>query len=162
MTEGDRFACVDAAALTESERGSVVKLAIEALALGLEAGPFVAGSDEVRQALQLEYAMLEDEAFGCIFLTTRHRVIAKEVLFNGSIDRLKVYPRVVVRRALALNAAAVVCWHNHPSGNAQPSSGDVELTRILKDILEVVDMRLLDHVIVSRTGAVSMAEKGLV
>jgi DNA repair protein RadC len=102
------------------------------------------------------------ERFGVLFLDNRHRVIASEVLFEGSIDSAAVHPRVVVQRAMALNAAAVVLGHNHPSGVAEPSSADRHLTAQLKQALALVDVRLLDHFVVGDGPAVSMAERGWV
>lgn len=102
------------------------------------------------------------ERFGVLFLDNRHRVIAQEVLFEGSIDSAAVHPRVVVQRAMALNAAAVVLGHNHPSGVAEPSAADRQLTVALKQALALVDVRLLDHFVVGDGPAVSMAERGWV
>ena len=102
------------------------------------------------------------ERFGVLFLDNRHRVIANEVLFEGSIDSAAVHPRVVVQRAMALNAAAVVLGHNHPSGVAEPSAADRHLTAQLKQALALVDVRLLDHFVVGDGPAVSMAERGWV
>lgn len=102
------------------------------------------------------------ERFGVLFLDNRHRMIAQEVLFEGSIDAAVVHPRVVVQRAMALNAAAVLLGHNHPSGVAEPSAADRQLTMALKQALALVDVRLLDHFVVGDGPAVSMAERGWV
>ncbi|MCY1425563.1 hypothetical protein D9M71_413530 [compost metagenome] len=98
--------------------------------------------------------------FACLFLDTRHRVLAFEVLFHGSIDGASVYPRQVVKRALAHNAAALILTHNHPSGVAEPSQADRLLTQRLKDALALVDVRVLDHFIVGDGEPLSMAERG--
>lgn len=100
------------------------------------------------------------EVFGCLFLDTKHRVLAFEALFQGSIDSTSVYPRQVVRRALAHNAAAVIFCHNHPSGVAEPSQADRILTHHLKEALELIDVRVLDHFIVGEGEPLSMAEYG--
>ncbi|MGE8500016.1 MAG: RadC family protein [Pseudomonas sp.] len=100
------------------------------------------------------------EVFGCLFLDSKHRVLTFEALFHGSIDSASVYPRQVVKRALAHNAAALILTHNHPSGVAEPSQADRLLTRRLKDALELVDVRVLDHFIVGDGEPVSMAEIG--
>ncbi|MGE8360605.1 RadC family protein [Pseudomonas sp.] len=100
------------------------------------------------------------EVFGCLFLDAKHRVLTFEALFHGSIDSASVYPRQVVKRALAHNAAALILTHNHPSGVAEPSQEDRMLTRRLKDALELVDVRVLDHFIVGDGEPVSMAEIG--
>lgn len=100
------------------------------------------------------------EVFGCLFLDAKHRVLAYEALFRGSIDSASVYPRQVVKRALAHNAAALILAHNHPSGVAEPSQADKVLTQRLKTALELVEVRVLDHFIVGEGEPLSMAEHG--
>lgn len=102
------------------------------------------------------------ERFGVLFLDNRHRVIAQEVLFEGSIDSATVHPRIVVQRAMQLNAAAVVLGHNHPSGIAEPSNADRAVTACIKQALALVDVRLLDHFVVGDGPAISMAARGWV
>ncbi|MBK6511260.1 MAG: DNA repair protein RadC [Haliea sp.] len=116
---------------------------------------------EVKQFCQLHISKELDEHFCCLFLDSQHRLIAFERLFRGTIDGAAVYPRVVVRRALELNAAATIFTHNHPSGLPEPSSADKKITNRLKDALALVDVRVLDHVIVGTDGTHSMAEAGL-
>ena len=101
------------------------------------------------------------EIFTCLFLDTRHRVIASEDLFQGSIDGACVYPRVVAERALRLSAAAVIVAHNHPSGVSEPSLADQAITRRLKDALLLLEIRLLDHFVVGDGPPVSMASRGM-
>lgn len=101
------------------------------------------------------------EIFTCLFLDTRHRVIAAEDLFQGSIDGACVYPRVVAERALRLSAAAVIVAHNHPSGVSEPSLADQAITRRLKDALLLLEIRLLDHFVVGDGPPVSMASRGM-
>lgn len=101
------------------------------------------------------------EHFEAAFLDTRHRLIAVERLFSGTVDQAEVHPRIVVQRALALNASAVLLAHNHPSGHAEPSAADRTLTARLKVALGLVDVRLLDHFVVTTGEAVSMASRGL-
>lgn len=101
------------------------------------------------------------EVFTCLFLDTRHRVIAFEDLFQGSIDGACVYPRVVAERALRLNAAAVIVAHNHPSGVCEPSLADQAITRRLKDALLLLEIRLLDHFVIGDGPPVSMASRGM-
>lgn len=101
------------------------------------------------------------EIFTCLFLDTRHRVIAAEDLFHGSIDGACVYPRVVAERALRLSAAAVIVAHNHPSGVSEPSLADQAITRRLKDALLLLEIRLLDHFVVGDGVPVSMASRGM-
>lgn len=116
---------------------------------------------DVTDYLRLRFGALEHEVFVMVHLDNRHRVIAVDELFRGTIDGCSVMPREVVKAALAKNTAAVVLAHNHPSGLAQPSEADKALTRKLKDTLTVVEIRCLDHVIVSPTETFSFAEAGL-
>ena len=102
------------------------------------------------------------EVFASLFLDTRHRAIAFEELFQGTIDGAEVHPREVVRRALVHNAAAVIVGHNHPSGNAEPSAADRAVTARLKQALALVDIRLLDHFIIGDGVPVSLAARGWV
>jgi DNA repair protein RadC len=117
-------------------------------------------------AMTMEYlqTVLRDrkrEIFICLFLDTRHRVITSEDLFQGSIDGACVYPRVVAERALRLSAAAVIVAHNHPSGVSEPSLADQAITRRLKDALQLLEIRLLDHFVVGDGPPVSMASRGM-
>lgn len=101
------------------------------------------------------------EVFACLFLDTRHRVIAFEELFHGTIDGATVYPRVVAEKALRHGAAALIAAHNHPSGISEPSLADQAITRRLKDALSLLDIRLLDHFVIGDGRPVSMAARGL-
>jgi len=100
------------------------------------------------------------EVFGCLFLDSKHRVLAFESLFRGSIDCTSVYPRQVVKRALAHNAAALILCHNHPSGSTDPSQADRKLTKRLQEALDLIDVRVLDHFIIGDGDPLSMAEYG--
>ena len=102
------------------------------------------------------------EVFCCLFVDNRHRVLAFDELFRGTIDNTAVYPREVVKQALARNAAAVILAHNHPSGVAEPSDADRLITRRIRDALDLVDIRLLDHFVVGDGTCVSLASRGLV
>lgn len=104
---------------------------------------------------------LQREVFACVFLDTRHRVMACEVIFYGTIDSATVHPREVVKRVLELNAAAVIFAHNHPSGIAEPSQADQALTRRLRDALMLIDVRVLDHIVAADGETVSFADRGL-
>jgi DNA repair protein RadC len=103
-----------------------------------------------------------NEVFACIFLDTRHRVIAFEELFHGTIDGATVYPRVVAEKALHHHAAAVIFAHNHPSGVSEPSLADQAITRRLKEALSLLDIRLLDHFVIGEGPPVSMAARGMI
>jgi len=100
------------------------------------------------------------EVFSCLFLDNRHRVLAFDELFRGTIDNTTVYPREVVKQALHRNAAAVILAHNHPSGVAEPSEADRMITRRIGDALNLVDVRLLDHFIIGDGACVSLAARG--
>jgi len=102
-----------------------------------------------------------NEVFACLFLDTRHRVIAFEELFHGTIDGATVYPRVVAEKALRHGAAALIVAHNHPSGISEPSLADQTITRRLRDALALLDIRLLDHFVVGDGAPVSMAARGM-
>ena len=115
----------------------------------------------VRDYLQLLLGRRQQEIFLVLFLDTQHRVLASEELFHGTLNQTSVYPREVVKRSLAHNAAAVILAHNHPSGVAEPSSSDQMLTDALKEALSLVDVRVLDHFIVAGGQILSFAEKGL-
>jgi DNA repair protein RadC len=101
------------------------------------------------------------EVFCCLYLDNRHRVLGFDELFRGTIDGTGVYPREVVKEALARNAAAVILAHNHPSGVAEPSASDERITRRLRSALELVDIRLLDHLVVGDGVSTSMASRGM-
>lgn len=127
----------------------------------LDTSPVLSCTSSVRRYLRGRLARLPREVFGCLFLDSRHRLIAYEALFMGTVDRASVHPREILRRALELNAAALILAHNHPSGVAEPSSSDVVLTRDVADLLARVDVRVLDHLVVGRGSEVSFAERGL-
>lgn len=113
-----------------------------------------------QEYLKLHLAHREHEVFAVLWLDNRHRVIAFEELFRGTIDGASVHPREVVKSALLNNAAACILCHNHPSGVAEPSAADKDITQRIKDALALVDVRILDHVIVAER-AYSFAEHGL-
>jgi len=121
----------------------------------------ISSPEEMRNYLRLKISQKEYEVFCCIFLDQRHKVIDIEEMFRGTIDGASVYPREVVKAALKNNAAAVIFAHNHPSGEAEPSSADKQITTRLKDALALVDIRVLDHFIIGND-VVSFAERGLI
>jgi DNA repair protein RadC len=112
--------------------------------------------------LLLKLSHLEHEIFCAIFLDNRHRILAYDELFRGTIDGAAVHPREIVKRAIELNAAAVIFAHNHPSGFPEPSQSDIRLTARLIDAMKLVDIRVLDHFIVGGSETVSFAERGLI
>ncbi len=143
-----------------SQLQAVLEMGRRHLAEGLKRDSALESPQQVRDYLKARLRHEPHEVFGCLFLDTRHRVLAFEALFHGTIDGASVYPRQVVKRALAHNAAAVILTHNHPSGIAEPSQADRLLTTRLKDALALVDVRVLDHFIVGDGEPLSMAEYG--
>ena len=141
---------------------AVVEMARRYLAEKLRRDSVLENPLVVRDYLKSMLRHEPHEVFGCLFLDTKHRVLAFEALFQGSIDSTSVYPRQVVKRALAHNAAAVILCHNHPSGIAEPSHADRVVTRRLKEALDLVDVRVLDHFIIGEGDPLSMAEYGWV
>lgn len=125
-------------------------------------GPLLNDFDEAGRYFRLRLVREEREHFEVAFLDTRHRLIACERLFSGTINGAEVHPRIVVQRALALNAAAVMLAHNHPSGNHKPSGSDRAVTARLQQSLALVDVRLLDHFVITARGFASMASQGLI
>lgn len=144
-----------------AELVAVLELARRALSEQLKEKPMFATPQAVRDYLQLQLGSRPHEIFAVLFLDSQHRLITLEELFRGTLTQTSVYPREVVVRALALQAASVVLAHNHPSGEAKPSRADEALTQTLKAALSLVDVRVLDHFVVTSTQAVSMAELGL-
>ena len=122
----------------------------------------LASPDAVRDYLRLLLHDRGHEVFVCVYLDSQHRVIACDELFRGTLAQTSVYPREVVKAALAHNAAAVIFSHNHPSGLAEPSRADELLTQSLKQALALVDIRTLDHFVVAGSALVSFAERGLI
>lgn len=125
-----------------------------------EPGASFTSSNAVRDWLRLNPATLEREALSVLWLDNQHRLIAHDTLFPGTINTITVHPREVVRAGLKHNAAAAVLAHNHPSGEAEPSKADRKITERLKQALDLVDIRLLDHLVVGGMETVSFAERG--
>jgi len=157
----DRFIDLVPFKLNEVEKKSVVALAIAVLAEQHHPGQAFSSPKETSTYLRLQLADRQNEIFGCLFLDNRHRILAMSEMFQGTIDGASVHPRVVVQQALKINAAAIVFFHNHPSGVAEPSLADEAITRRLKEALALVDVRVLDHFVVSSGEAISFAERGL-
>ena len=140
---------------------AVLELARRTLRAEMAQGVSLSSVDNVRRYLQLSLANREFEVFHTLWLDARNRLIASEELFRGTLTQTSVYPREVVRRALHHNAAAVIFAHNHPSGIADPSGADEQLTNQLQTALALVDVRVLDHFIVAGAGApYSFSERG--
>ena len=131
------------------------------LARRVRRGASISNPRATRDYLQLRLAPSDHEVFAILFLDNRHRVIEFVPLFRGTIDGASVHPREVVKEALSRNAAAVILAHNHPSGVAEPSQADELITHRLRDALALVDVRVLDHLVVTGDAVVSFAERGL-
>ncbi|VVN74553.1 RadC family protein [Pseudomonas fluorescens] len=139
---------------------AVLEMARRHLAERLRRGSVLESPLVVRDYLKALLRHEPHEVFGCLFLDTKHRVLGFEALFRGSIDTTSVYPRQVVKRALAYNAAALILCHNHPSGIAEPSQADRVLTKRLQKALDLIDVRVLDHFIIGDGDPLSMSEYG--
>jgi DNA repair protein RadC len=146
--------------LTASQQ-HVVQAAIEILEARMKKGELLSSAAVVKDYCKLHISAERDEHFCCMFLNNQHQLIAFERIFRGTIDGANVHPRVIVRRTLELNAAALIFVHNHPSGVVEPSSQDLRITQKLKESLALVDVRVLDHIVVGDKGCTSIAEAGL-
>ncbi|SDV49368.1 DNA replication and repair protein RadC [Chitinasiproducens palmae] len=143
-----------------SKLQAVLQLVERALVENLRADAPFAGPANVKDYLRLTLGMRSREIFMCLYLDARHRLIASEEASRGTLTQTAVYPREIVREALMRNAVAVIVAHNHPSGQAAPSEADQRLTYRLKAALELMDVRLLDHMIVTHDSVMSFAERG--
>jgi DNA repair protein RadC len=139
----------------------VLRAARRVLGQRVRRGSALNSPQMVRDFLRIKLTALEHEVFAVLMLDAQHRVIEYQEMFRGTVTQTSVYPREVVKEALARNAAAVIFAHNHPSGVAQPSQADELLTRTLKQALSLVDVRVLDHFIVAGDDILSFAERGL-
>ncbi len=146
-----------------AQERQIVDQALAILETELRSSPVELTSSEVAaQYCRLTLGALEHEEFAILHLDNQHRLIVLEKHSRGTIDGAAVYPREVVKSALFKNAAAVIFTHNHPSGVAEPSHADIALTLRLKSALSLIDVRVLDHIIVSPTGHTSLAERGVI
>lgn len=122
---------------------------------------FITNPSVTKALLLAAYRNVEQETLGVLLLTSQHGLLKRTDMFSGTIDGASVYPREIVKHALAHNAAAVILYHNHPSGIAEPSLQDRQITRRIGDALALVDIRLLDHMVIGKAEVVSFAERGL-
>jgi DNA repair protein RadC len=141
---------------------AALELAQRYLAETLQRQDVLASPDDSRRFLQGKLRGRLQEVFCCLYLDNRHRVIAFEELFTGTIDGASVHPREVLRRVMGHNAAAVIFAHNHPSGVAEPSQADCHITRRLQETLGLIEVRVLDHLVIGDGHVVSLAERGLI
>ncbi len=140
---------------------AVMEIARRGLCGELRTQPVFNSPQMVKDYVQLRLGALPHEVFAVLFLDAQHRLIVCEELFRGTLTQTSVYPREVVKRSLELNAASVILAHNHPSGTLEPSRADELLTQTLRSSLQLIDVRVLDHLVVAHTGAMSFAERGL-
>jgi len=140
---------------------AVFEMSRRALKEEMQHGDALNSPRAVRDYLQLLLGTRQQEVFLVIFMDSQHRVLVAEEMFHGTLTQTSVYPREVVKRALAHNAAAVILAHNHPSGVAEPSQADRMLTDVLKQALSLVDVRVLDHLVVTAGEILSFAEQGM-
>ncbi len=143
-----------------SQLKAVLELSRRYLEGQMRKGKVFSNSKLTRDYLMSRLKGYPHEVFGCLFLDNRHKIISFEELFTGTISTAMVHPREVVRKALSHNAAAVIFCHNHPSGNPEPSDADRLLTERLCSTLELIEVRVLDHIVVGDGGSVSFAERG--
>jgi len=139
----------------------IVQQALALLACEMRKTDVLAAPDDVKDYLRLTLAPKDHEVFAVVFLDAQNRVIETEETFRGTLTQTSVYPREVVKAALMKNSASVILAHNHPSGGTTPSRADEMLTQTLKTALALVDVRVLDHLIVTTSEVLSMAERGL-
>ncbi len=125
----------------------------------LRRGTCINSSDLAKEAIGNRLSGHQYEIFACLFLDSQHRVLAFQEMFRGTVNYTTVHPREIIKEALKLNAAAVILAHNHPSGEVEPSSRDIDITKKLKEILKVVDVQVLDHLVIGNT-VLSMADSG--
>jgi DNA repair protein RadC len=144
-----------------AEVAAVLELARRAVLQLLTQRPVFETPAQVKHYVQLQLGALAHEVFAVLFLDAQHRLLHFEQMFRGSLTQTSVYPREIVKRALELNAAALIFAHNHPSGVAEPSRADEHLTQTLKSALALVDVRVLDHLVVGRGAVISFAERAL-
>lgn len=149
---------------SSTEDDATIAAALAILDARVRTGPIFSAPQAVKDYARLYFAphsAAHQEVFACLWLDQQHRLILAEMLFQGTLGQTSVYPREVVKRALALGAGAVVFAHNHPTGSAEPSRADEHLTTTLKSALQLVDVRVLDHLVVGNPQVTSFAERGL-
>ena len=143
------------------EEETIINDAIGILEARITSNDIFTESSSVKRYCQLQLAGEKDEFFCCLFLNNQHRMLKFERLFRGTVDGASVHARPIVRTALELNAAAIVFVHNHPSGETSPSKADIAITARLKESLNLIDVRTLDHIVVGGPNCSSFAEQGL-
>ena len=144
-----------------AEPAEVLQAALRVLAGQLRGSAMLDSPQAVRDFLRIKLGTLEHEVFAVLHMDSQHRVIEYVEMFRGTVSQTSVYPREIVKEALARNSAALILVHNHPSGSTEPSRADEALTQAIKTALALVDVRVLDHLIVAGPAILSFAERGL-
>lgn len=147
--------------VADLDHDAIIQMALNILSQRNAIGEPLVEPGDAADFLRIKLSGYKNEVFCAIFLDSRHRVIAFEELFSGTIDGAAVYPRVVVQHVMRHNASAVIFAHNHPSGIAEPSQADKFITKRLKEAMSLIDVRVLDHIVVGDSGTTSFAERGL-
>jgi DNA repair protein RadC len=140
---------------------NLIDRAVKELSKAYKAGLAFNSANSSKKYVQLQIGSSEVEVFCVMFLNTQNQLIEFKKMFTGTIDSAGVYPREIVKEALLLNAKSIIIAHNHPSGALEPSQADKSITRRIRDACNLLDINLLDHIIVSRLGAMSFSERGL-
>ena len=141
---------------------AVMEMSRRVHADGLSQGQTITNAADAANFLMAELGDRPAEVFGALFLDTKHHILAFEELFHGTIDHTSVHPRELIRRVMHHNAARIILAHNHPSGDTRPSQADIELTKSLKNALDMLDVKLLDHLVVGKNAFCSLAERGFI
>ncbi len=140
----------------------IIKEALNCLNKRFRRGKVITKPAETIEYLQIKLAEREHEVFCVMFLDNRYRILCFEELFRGTVDSTHVYPREIVKLALLKNAVAVILVHNHPSGSAEPSQADQQISQRIKETLALFEIRVLDHIVIGAMETVSLAERGLI
>jgi len=141
---------------------AVMEMSRRVHADGLSQGQTITNAADAANFLMAELGDRPAEVFGALFLDTKHHILAFEELFHGTIDHTSVHPRELIRPVMHHNAARIILAHNHPSGDTTPSQADIELTKSLKNALDMLDVKLLDHLVVGKNAFCSLAERGFI
>ena len=158
----NRFARLTPACLSRREKSSVIALALKVLTSRHRPRRAFAAPEDIQRFLRVKLGGRRDEVFGIVLLDTRHRLVRVVELFRGAVNAPSVRPRTVVREALNNNAAAAILYRNHPCGVAEPSEADRHIAERLGRALQLIDVRLLDHIVVTDGSFVSLAERGFI
>lgn len=148
--------------VTKEERHAIYSMAQACAECELHEREVITKPKDIEKVLRMKYLNHEREVFGIILLNTGHEILDIVELFQGTLDGAAIYPREVVKLVLSINAAAVILYHNHPSGSSPESDSDIRITKRLVKALDLVDVRVLDHFVLGRAESTSFAKKGLI